>query len=388
MAGRLTVVVLGTMGELPFGGHVWVFLDWLLGFSRLGHDVWYVEDDLAWPYDPDRNTVTEDCSYALRQIDAWTRGVGLADRWAYRLAGRDEACWGLSPQRLNELYGGCDLLLNLGGGTVLREEHLLAPCRVFLQTDPVIAEIELATGTGPRDPFQGHHAVATTGENFGAPDCGVPLGGRTYLKTRQAIDLASWPVAFDPAARSFTTVGNYRQEGSDRRFADETYFWSKHVEWEKVMDLPRRTTQPFQLAMMPQEPDRSRLEGHGWRLIDPFPMSLDVLGAYPSYIRASRAEFTVAKDMNVRLRSGWFSDRDACYLASGKPVVAQDTGFSNVLPTGRGLFAFTDADSALAAIEAINADYSAQCRAAREVAEEFFDGAKVAGRLLSDLGLS
>jgi glycosyltransferase involved in cell wall biosynthesis len=134
--------------------------------------------------------------------------------------------------------------------------------------------------------------------------------------------------------------------------------------------------------------DRARLAAHGWNVVEPLPMSLDILGAYPDYIRGSRAEFTVAKDMNVRLRSGWFSERDACYLASGKPVVAQDTGFSNVLPTGAGLFSFTDLDSARAAVEEINADYRPHARAAREVAQEHFEASGVARRLLADLGLA
>jgi glycosyltransferase involved in cell wall biosynthesis len=141
--------------------------------------------------------------------------------------------------------------------------------------------------------------------------------------------------------------------------------------------------------MMPDDPaDRRRLQTHGWRLVSPFQMSLDVFDDYPAYFRRSRAEFTVAKDQNVRLRSGWFSERDACYLACGKPVVAQDTGFSNVLPTGEGLFAFTTMDDALAAVEIINSDYRRHCEAARAIAEEYFEARLVAARLLADIGLA
>ncbi len=385
--GRLRIVVLGMMGRLPFGGHSWVFVNWLRGFQRLGHDVWYVEDDSAWPYDPEQDTVTDDCSYAICHVAESMERIGLRDRWAFRLADRRGACWGLSERRLNDLYRSCDLLVNLEGGTLLREEHLRAPLRVYVETDPVGAELEVAAGRKD-DPFAGHQQVATYGENFGAPDCGVPLPGRRFLKTRQAVDLDLWPLAFDPGARFFTTIGNYRQEGSDAELDGETYYWSKHVEWEKLMGLPRLTAQPFELGMMPAEPDRSRLLAHGWRLRDPFRLSLDVFGAYQEFIRCSRAEFTVAKDMNVRLRSGWFSERDACYLASGKPVVAQDTGFSSVYPCGEGLFAFTTCAEALEAIEAINADYERHCRAARAVAEEHFEAAGVAGRLLRDLGVA
>jgi hypothetical protein len=140
--------------------------------------------------------------------------------------------------------------------------------------------------------------------------------------------------------------------------------------------------------MMPDPPDRRRMRAQGWQLVDPFKMSLDIFGAYPGFIQKSRAEFTVAKDQNVRLRSGWFSERDVCYLASGKPVIAQDTGFSNILPTGEGLFGFTAMEQVLAAIEAINGDYPRHCRAARAIAEEYFKAETVAHRLLRDIGLS
>jgi hypothetical protein len=166
------------------------------------------------------------------------------------------------------------------------------------------------------------------------------------------------------------------------------YHWSKHHEWEKILDLPRRTTQSFELALNVQAEDRQRLERHGWRIVSPFRFSLDVFGAYPAYIRQSRGELTVAKDQNERLQSGWFSERDACYLASSKPVVAQDTGFSAMLPVGEGLLAFSTADGAMAAIEAINIDYRRHAKAARAIAEEFFEAGAVARRLLETVGLA
>src|SRR5688572_14510615 len=341
MGERLRLVVLGMMGRCPFGGQTWLYLNWLAGLARLGHEVWYVEDDTVWPYHPERNMVTDDCSYAIRHIAESLDRIGLANRWAYRLADRAGACWGLSEGTLRELYAGCDAILNIVGATDLREEHMAAPLRLYVETDPVVAELRLAAGDEhTRWAFSMHDILFSYGENYGAPDCGVPLNGLEYRKTRQPVDLERWPMAFDADARCFTTIGNYRQEGSDVEYDGETYYWSKHREWERFADLPRHTTQQFELAMMPdREADREFLTSHGWRLVSPFAMSLDVFGAYPRYFRTSRGELTVAKDQNVRLRSGWFSERDACYLASGKPVIAQDTGFSNVLPTGEGLFA-------------------------------------------------
>lgn len=386
---KLRLVVLGMMGRCPFGGQTWLYLNWLCGLARTGHEVWYVEDDTVWPYDPEQNTITDDCRYAVRHIAGCMERVELPGQWAFRLADRADACWGLSPTALEELYRSCDALLNVVGATDLREEHLAAPLRVYVECDPVTAELQMANGDAhTRTAFANHHAIFTYGENYGESDCGVPLNGIRYGKTRQPVDLEQWPMVYTPEARFFTTIGNYRQEGNDVEYRGEVYSWSKHHEWEKFIDLPLRTEQPFELAMNVDAPaDRERLQSHGWRLVSPLQMSLDVFGAYPDYIRRSRAELTVAKDQNVRLRSGWFSELDACYLACGKPVIAQETGFSKVLPTGEGLFSFTRTEEALAAVEAINADYRRHCKAARAIAEEYLEARKVAARLLTDLGL-
>jgi hypothetical protein len=387
-ASKLRIVVLGMMGRCPYGGQTWLYLNWLRAFSTLGHDVYYVEDDTVWPYDPTRDSVTDDCAYAVQHIRNSTARIGLAGKWAYRLADRKDACWGLNERELGDLYRSCDVLMDIVGATDLREEHLQIPLRVYVETDPVTAELRLANGDEhTREAFTNHHVIATYGENYGAPDCGVPLNGLLYEKTRQPVDLDLWPMRFDPGAKAFTTIGHYRQDGMDVEYNGEIYRWSKHHEWERFIDLPRQTSQPMELAMSPDDPaDRQALLSHGWTLVPPFEMSLDVFGHYPDYIRRSRAEFTVAKDQNVRLRSGWFSERDVCYLSSGKPVVTQETGFSNILPTGEGLFGFLTMDEALAAIDAINADYERHCRGARRVAEEMFAAPRVGAKLLHDVG--
>jgi hypothetical protein len=387
MANRLRLLVLGMMGRCPFGGQSWLYLNWLRALSKLGHEVWYIEDDTVWPYDPERNSITDDCSHAVRHIAGCMKQIGLADTWAFRPAYRSGECYGIQSGALNELYRTCDALLNVVGATDLRDEHLIAPLRVYVECDPVIAELQLANGDAhTAGALANHHAIVTYGENFGSPDCRVPLDGRYYWKTRQPVDLEFWPMAYEPEARFFTTIGNYRHSGNDVVYKGEIYRWSKHYEWERFLDLPRRTEQPFELAMSTEDPaDRELLLAHGWGLVPPFRMSLDVFGEYPAYFRRSRAEFTVAKDMNVRLRSGWFSERDACYLACGKPVVAQDTGFGNILPTGEGLFSFNSIEEAVTAIEQINGDYRRHCLAARAIAEEYFEAGKVAARMLADL---
>lgn len=388
----LRLVVLGMMGRCPFGGQTWLYLNWMRGLSRLGHQVWYVEDDTVWPYDPIKASLTDDCSYAIGHIERCMGQIGLSEQWAFRLANRRDACWGLSETKLNELYKSCDALLNIVGATILGEGHLRAPLRVFVETDPVTAELQLASGVDfRRQEFDKHHYIVTYGENYGAGDCRVPLNGleRKYRTTRQAVDLDLWPMAYEPHARCFTTIGNYRQQGSDVEYNGEVYYWSKHHEWEKFASLPGRVCQPFELAMkLDAAEDRRRLESNGWQLTPPLEMSLDIFGAYPDYFRRSRGAFTVAKDQNIRLRSGWFSEREACYLACGKPVVTQDTGFSNILPTGEGLFGVSTVEEAVAAIDCINSDYRQHCEAARAIAEEFFAAEKVAAKLLSDIGLA
>lgn len=390
MRHKLRLVVLGMMGRCPFGGQTWLYLNWLLGLRKLGHEIWYIEDDTVWPYDPERDSITDDCSYAVRHIATCMERIGLPDTWGFRAAYRNGECYGLTGAQLDELYRTCDALLNVVGATDLRTEHLAAPLRVYVECDPVIAELQLANGDQhTATALANHHAIVTYGENFGAADCRVPIDGRLYGKTRQPVDLDLWPMAYEPEARFFTTIGNYRQTGNDVAYGGEIFHWSKHYEWEKFLSLPQRTPQPFELAMFPTDPtDREKLQAHGWKLVPPFRMSLDIFGAYPAYFRSSRAEFTVAKDMNVRLRSGWFSERDACYLACGKPVVAQDTGFGNVLPTGQGLFSFSTLDEAVAAIEEVNGNYRRHCLAARAIAEEYFEAGKVAARLLRDVGLA
>lgn len=392
MMGGLRLVILGMMGRCPFGGQTWLYLNWLRGLHGLGHDVWYVEDDSVWPYHPELDAVSDDCGYAVRHIASCCARIGLPDKWAFRLADREGACWGLTGPQLDELYRSCDALLNVVGATDLREPHLAARRRIYVETDPVTAELRLANGDEhTRQAFDLHDVVVTYGENYGAPDCGVPLNAlaHKFRKTRQPIDLELWPQAYDAQARAVTTIGNWKQSGSDVAYNGEVYRWSKHHEWLRFIDLPRRADAEFEVALnIGAGDDQRRLEENGWRIVSPLKMSLDVFGEYPAFFRRSRAEWTVAKEQNVRLRSGWFSERDACYLASGKPVIAQDTGFGRFIPTGEGLFAFSTMEDVLHALDAINRDYARHCRAARDIAEEHFECGKVAARMLADVGLA
>jgi hypothetical protein len=196
-----------------------------------------------------------------------------------------------------------------------------------------------------------------------------------------------WAGPADPAARAFTTVASFANKGKDITYDGVTYEWSKHTNFMRFLDLPRRTPQPFVMAMKPTEGDiDTRVRAAGWELVDPEATSRDVDG-YRRFIQESRGEFTVAKDIYVRPRSGWFSDRSACYLAAGRPVVTQDSGFGKFIPTGEGLFAYTTMDEAVDALARINADYPRHSAAARRVARDHFGAEPVLTRLLADAGL-
>jgi glycosyltransferase involved in cell wall biosynthesis len=383
----MRVVVLGMMGRTPFAGVAWQVLHYLEGFRRAGCDVFYVEDTGAWPYDPEHNTVTDDPGYTVRYLHDLLRRVGMDGRWAYVAPNR--TVHGTSSTSLARAVAAADVIVNLTGATVLREEHLQVPIRVYLETDPVAPQIEVAQ----RTPFTvellaGHTHHLTFGENLGGADCGVPVDGFDYRPTRQPVVLDWWRPDGAKLGPSFTTVASWRQVGRDVEWRGETYFWSKDREFLKMLELPRQVAPRIELALACDDDSvLELLRDHGWSVRDALEFSLSP-DRYRAYIVGSRAEFTVAKDQNVRLRSGWFSDRSACYLAAGRPVVTQTTGFENVLPTGEGLFAFETVDDAAAAIEEIDADYERHSTAAAELAREYFDAQRVISALLREVGAS
>ena len=238
------------------------------------------------------------------------------------------------------------------------------------------------------DFLEPHVAFFTFGENYGRPGCGLPVSDRfTFHPTRQPVVTDFWSGGGADSG-AYTTVGNWSQAWRDVTLDGERYAWSKDREFRKFLALPSLTGRTFELALSSYTPqDRELLESRGWRVRPALDFSTD-LDAYRDYIRGSRAEFTVAKDQNIRLRTGWFSDRGATYLAAGRPVVTQDTGFGDVLPTGEALFPFTSIDDAVAAIETIEADYPKARQAAFELAREHFDANVVLGRLLETVGVS
>jgi hypothetical protein len=385
---RDPLLVLGIVGQYPMAGVAWQALHYLLGFRELGWDVWYVEDSGAPPYDPRTGGRTDDCSYAVRYVDDTLQRFGLGDRWVYLDMEKGET-FGLTRPQLSTLYRDAAVIVNLCGATAPRVEHRQGARLLYIETDPVYEQLRIATGESSSLNFlAGHDVLFTYGENLGAEDCPVPLERFTWQRTRPPVVLECWMAGTGLVGTHFTSIASWENRGKDITFGGETYQWSKHVNFLRFLDLPQRTPQPFRLAMAPGDPAvAARVRAAGWELVDPAPLSGD-LDAYRDFIAGSRGEFTVAKDIYVRPRSGWFSDRSVCYLAAGKPVVTQDTGFGKFIPTGEGLLAYSTMDEAVDALARINADYARHAAAARRVAEEAFAAGPVLRRLLAAAGLA
>jgi hypothetical protein len=383
---RGPIVVFGILFWYPLAGVTYQFLHYLLALRQLGWDPYYVEDSARWVYDPDRNDTTPRPEANLERVAPVLAVYGFGDRWAYRSHHEDGRVYGIGETRLQALYRDAAALLNVTGSQELRDEHMTAARRIYVESDPVKSQILVAQGDAEvTRVLAAHDTLFTFGENIGRPDCGVPVARFTWLPTRQPVALDLWPPE-DGDGDAYTTIATWTNR-NDVVYRGETYYWSKDREFEKVLDLPQCRRVPFELATQVSDATAARLTAHGWRLHDAFAVSRDV-GRYHAFVCRSRAEFTVAKDQNVRLRSGWFSDRSGCYLAAGRPVITQDTGFGSTLPTGKGgLFAFGDREDVLAAVDAIESNYEGHRRAAREIAAEYFDGARVVGALLERAGL-
>jgi hypothetical protein len=378
-----TIAVSGSIAQRPGrAGHAWVFLSYLLGLRALGHEVLFVDQLRAEMVEggPPRDGWSS--SREARWLAGLMEEFGLGDSYALLLDDGSQTI-GLSRRQLLRRLQDSSLLLNFNG--FLGDEELLgaAAQRVYLDIDPGFAQMweELGLATI----IEGHDRFVTVGANVGQPECGVPTGGRQWIATRQPVLLDRWP-AVGPG-EAFTSIGSWRGPFEPVAYGGKTYGLRVH-ELRRLLDLPRRVGARFELALdidPADDRDLARLREAGWDVVDPL-AALGDLAAYRDYIQGSMAEISVAKAMYVETNGGWFSDRSASYLASGRPVLAQDTGFARTLPTGEGLLAFSDLDQAVVAAEAICAEWERHSRAARAIAEEYFDAGKVLAELLAELG--
>jgi hypothetical protein len=379
----LTILFSGMIAADPHqGGATWAVLQYLLGLRRLGHDVYFVEpirEASLRPAGSDFGS-SENAAY----FGEITRDFGFERRSALLLADSGQTV-GLSYAELSAIARRADVLINISG--MLTDPRLIEPIprRVYLDLDPAFIQLwHSAYQIDMR--FAAHTHFVTIGVAIGTPTCPVPECGVRWTKTLQPVVLEEWPVATRIETDALTTIGNWRGYGSVE-FQGQHYGQKAHS-LRAFLELPRRTRERFALglAIHPGETkDLAALDEHGWQILAPSEIA-QTPARYRDFIRGSKAEFGIAKSGYVHSRCGWFSDRSVCYLASGRPVIAQDTGFSQYLPTGRGLFAFNGIDDVLAGIDAINDDYDGHARAARALAEEHFDSDKVLPRLLEQIG--
>ena len=388
-------VVAGFMSTCPIAGVVWQHIHYLLGLKNLGWDVTYIEDSARHPY----NAVTfESGEEAIPHAVAVTKGLAerFGFRWAYRARFTEpmKVFGDLDAAGIARAFAEADLTLNLCGAQELHDEVLKSRCLVYVESDPGVEQIKLDKGVADTAAYlRAHRALFTFGEKVGKKGCPLPTGGLTWLPTRQpvACDLWEAPPAKTGTPLRFTTIANWETKGKDIAWKNQVYYWSKTFEFLKFSDTPRAVGKDgveWELATdMSRDPASKELfERQGWRLVSPHGLSTD-FDSYLRYIQGSSAEWTVAKDQYVRLKTGWFSDRTACYLAAGRPAITQDTSFDGAIPTGKGLFAFRSVADIRAAVEAIASDYAGQCRAAREIGREYFEAKKVVGAMIERLGV-
>ena len=380
------IIVFGILFWYPLAGVTYQFLHYLLGLRRLGYDPYYLEDSGRWIYDPQLNDLSPDASGNIKAVAPILEAHGFANRWGFRGNYPDGQCYGMSEEQILRLYREADAFLNVTGAQEIREEHLACPRRIYVESDPFASQAKVAQGDDATiRTLEAHDTLFSFGENLGAPDCEVPLERFHWLPTRQPVAIDLWDNPRGPGD-AYNTITTWHNKGKNITYQGDTYYWTKDREFEKFLDLPRQRPVPFELAAGVDPSVQSMLREHGWRQVHSVEISSDI-NRYRDYIQNSRGEFTVARDQYVRPRTGWFSDRSACYLAAGRPVITQETGFSKFLPAGKGLFAFTDMDDVLAAVDSIERDYEGNCRAAREIALECFAAEKVIGSLMERAGL-
>lgn len=381
----LTIVVAGTIASVPgHGGWTWVILQYLLGLRRLGHRVIFVDPIPPAALRPANSTLDESTNAAY--FSAVVRRFGLEGSSALLVTDATRDTLGLSYAEIEDAARDADVLINVSG--VLRDEGFLslARRRVYLDLDPAFTQLWHAV-QGIDMGFRHHTDFVTIGLAIGTPECSVPTCGLAWIPTLQPVVLEQWPVANGGHAGALTTVANWRGYGS---IEHQGLFYGQKVHaWRNFMALPSRTTERIvvALAIDPGETvDVQALAANGWERIDPAEVTATP-ERYREFVQASKGELGIAKSGYVVSRSGWVSDRSICYLASGRPVLAQETGFSRFLPASHGLLAFETMDQLLDRIAQLNADYSKHARAARALAEEYFDSDTVLKRLLGRLEL-
>jgi hypothetical protein len=384
-----TVVVSSVIANKPLnGGNAWAVLSWVLGLRELGFRVYFVEqiDRESCVDAAGAVTAFENC-INLTYFKQATEQFGLAGSAALIYEGGEQV-HRLTYAELLDIAEAADLLVNITGHLTL--EPLMSRLRrkAYLDLDPGFTQFWHASG-GAGARLDGHDFYFTVGENIGTRSCPIPTGGIPWRPTRQPVVLDHWPVSWEGDRSRFTTVATWRGPYGPISYDGKTFGLKVH-EFRKFIELPERVPQTFEIALdihPAEEKDLDLLDRHGWRLVDPKATVPDP-DAFRRYVQGSGAEFSVAQGVYVETGSGWFSDRTVRYLASGKPALVQDTGFGRNYPVDEGLVAFRTPGEAVAGAGRIGRDYDKHCRAARALAEEYFDSDRVLGRFVEEAAVA
>lgn len=387
---KLRIIVTGLVGLYPVGGVAWDYLQYPMGLLKMGHDVYYHEDTWSWPYHPLERTYTRDPSYSVNYLADFFKNYapGLAERWHY--SHLHETSYGISTERFNEIASSADLFLNVSGACMIPESLSGTCVKAFLDTDPGYNQIMLSERFSWSENVErwcasvsAHDRHFTYAENIHGPDCLVPRLDFNWKTTRMPVTVEHWEdlSALRPSG-PWTTVMTWNAF-KGRLIYKGVEYGSKGAEFEKLMDLPATVNIPLKVAIGGVNAPLSRLSEAGWEVADG-PEATVTPAMYRDFIASSRGEISPAKHVYVALRTGWFSCRSACYLAAGRPVVVQDTGFTSVIPCGSGIIAYNTAEEAAEGLRMVQRDYSLHAAAALGMAREHFDSTTVLERLIED----
>jgi hypothetical protein len=389
----MRAVVTGMIATYPVGGVAWDYGQYALGLEQLGFEVYYLEDTglPSYTYNPSIGGYEEDCSHGVDFLEQSLALLSptLAKRWHFRSV--DDRTYGLDAAEIADVVANADLFLNVSGGCLLRDEYRSCVRKVFVDTDPgwnqfvVFPQWDRRPEEQRRQGFRGHDYFFTYAQRLGQIDCPLPLFGLKWHPTRPPVVLNCWSP--QPPAKQWTTVMTWDNYQHPVEY-DGARYGSKEGEFPRVAELPSRSSASFEVAVNAVDDDipREQWRDLGWSVANGRAKSVTA-EAYRSYVASSRGEFSVAKNIYVATRSGWFSCRSVCYMAASRPVVIQDTGFSDVVPTGDGLLRFSNIDEAAKAIALVERDYGHHQDAARELVSTHFDSCSVLSELLDRVRL-
>jgi len=388
----MRIIVGGFIGLFPTGGATWDYIQYPLGLKMMGHDVYYIEDTMLYPVYQKAGEDWDDCSGTVEFLKEAMEKVGMGDRWAFRDVATGKL-FGMTDSKLKEILSTADVLMNVSSSLFMREEYQQVPVKMLIDTDPMFTQYQyhdkLSQGgeaaAAAQAYMKAHDLFFTFGLNIGHEDCRIPQFDFKWHTTKKPIIMREWHrPSVNGSKFGFTTVMNWT-ERPDFIFENESW-GQKNKEFKKFYELPSRSGAKFEIIINRPKDEKTAesmdyLRNCGWDILNADALISDK-EHYRSFVQSSLAEFSITKETYIKSNSGWFSGRSAVYLASGRPVVTQDTTWSRYIPSGHGVIAINDLESATEAVKAIKANYKHHSIAATEIAKEYFDSSKILGDML------